>query len=193
MIEPLASSHVEAITRLHFDSLTGLLGNLGPRAIRAFYQGAIGSRYAIGFVDIEKGYIGGFVFGSTNPGCLKQALLKRRFIATTVGVCLGVLRRPSTLASLCESALPRQQGYGASEPELTYLAVDERQRSGGIGRQLVEHFSQALGERGILAYELSADADNHGAIDFYHRLGFLPIGQYTEFGIIRNRYRIELS
>jgi len=194
MIEPLTNLHVDAVANLHSKSLTGLLRDLGPGAIRAFYLGAIKSDCAIAFVVLEQGIFQGFVFGSTTPALLKQDILKNSFLAVLVSTCLGCLRRPSTLISLWSSTRGSgERGYTEQIAELTYLAVDGKHRTAGLGQQLVDRFGQALVERGVSAYELSVDADNESAIGFYHRLGFLRVGEYQEFGINRLRYRLDLS
>jgi ribosomal protein S18 acetylase RimI-like enzyme len=194
MVEPLTDSHVDAVSNLHAQSLTGLLRDLGGKALRAFYTGAIKSDYAIAFVIREQDVLQGFVFGSTNPPLLKQEILKNAFLATFLGVCLGVLRKPSTLISLWKSTRASgESSYDTEVPELTYLAVDEKCRTGGRGQQLLDRFGQALVERGVFAYELSVDADNEAAIDFYQRQGFMRVGEYEEFGLNHYRYHMDLS
>ena len=186
--------HVDAVARLHSKSLTGLLRDLGPAAIRAFYLGAIKSDYAIAFVVLEQGILQGFVFGSTTPALLKRDILKNSFFETYLSTRLGVLRSPSTLISLWNRTWGSgERSYNAQAAELTYLAVDEETRTAGLGQRLVDGFGQALVERGVSAYELSVDADNGPAISFYHRLGFLRVGEYQEFGIKHLRYRLDLS
>jgi ribosomal protein S18 acetylase RimI-like enzyme len=194
MVEPLTKIHVDAVARLHSSSLTGLLRDLGPRAIRAFYIGAIKSDCAIAFVVFEQEILRGFVFGATTPQLLKQDILKNNFVGTIVGTALGVLRRPSALISLWRSTRGTgERGYNDQVAELTYLAVDSKHRTAGLGQQLVNRFGQALVERGIYAYELSVDANNASAIKFYHQMGFFKIGEYQEFGTNHLRYRLDLS
>jgi ribosomal protein S18 acetylase RimI-like enzyme len=89
--------------------------------------------------------------------------------------------------------LPGNEDYDSQAAELIYLAVDQGERSSGVGKQLVEYFSQKLSESGVTAYELSVDADNQNAIRFYDRLGFVEINRYQEFGIDHKRYRMELA
>lgn len=193
MLEPLNSSHVSAVTQLHINSLTGLLRDLGPGATRAFYNGAACSSSAIGFVYMQESSLLGFVLGSANPQGLRREVLVNNFFQTLVGTCSGVIRKPSTLRSLLSSFFPGKGDYDAQAAELIYLAVDQNQRSSGVGKQLVEHFSQNLSESGVTAYELSVDADNKNAIRFYERLGFVEVNRYREFGIEHTRYRMELA
>jgi ribosomal protein S18 acetylase RimI-like enzyme len=194
MVEPLTNLHLDAVTKLHSNSLTGLLRDLGPGAIRAFYIGAIKSERAIAFVDMEQGVLRGFVFGSAKPQLLKQSILKNNLVGTIIGTGLGVLRRPVTLISLWRSTRDAgERGYNNEVAELTYLTVNAKHRTAGLGQQLVNRFGQALVAQGIYAYELSVDANNMNAIRFYERSGFIRVGEYQEFGIRHLRYRMELS
>ena len=193
MVEPLNSSHVNAVTQLHILSLTGLLHDLGRGATRAFYHGAVGSSSAVGYVDVQEKGLAGFVLGCSNPRRLRREILMNSFFRTLIGTCTGVMRKPSTLRSLLSSFLPGKEDYDTQAAELIYLAVDLGDRSSGVGKQLVEHFSQKLSESGVTAYELSVDADNRNAIRFYDRLGFVEINRYQEFGIDHKRYRMELA
>jgi len=192
MFEPLNSSHINAVTQLHIRSLTGLLHDLGPRATRAFYHGAVRSSSAIGYVCMQENSLLGFVLGSANPRGLRREILANSFFQTLFGICSGVIRKPSTLRCLLSSFLPDNEDYDSQAAELIYLAVDQDKTSSGVGRQLVEHFSQKLRESGVKAYELSVDVDNGNAIRFYDRLGFVEVSRYREFDVEHKRYRMEL-
>ena len=135
----------------------------------------------------------GFVLGSAHPQKLRREILTHSYFKTLAGIGSGVMRKPSTLRLLLSSLRPGDKDYNSQAAELKYMAVDQNQRSSGIGRQLVEHFSQKLIESGAGAYELSVDADNHQAIGFYERLGFVEVCRYREFGIDHKRYRMELE
>jgi ribosomal protein S18 acetylase RimI-like enzyme len=193
MVEALNSSHINAVTQLHLRSLTGLLRDLGPGATRAYYDGAERSSSAVGYVYMRENNLLGFVLGSANPSALRREILSNNLFQTLLGTCVGVMRKPSTLRSLVSSFLPGSEDFDPHTAELIYLAVDGNQRSSGIGKQLVEHFSQKLSELGATAYELSVDAENPNAIKFYRKLGFTELSRYREFGIDHIRYRMELA
>ena len=193
MIETFKRSHVNAVAQLHIHSLTGLLRDLGPRATRAYYHGAARSSSAIGYVCVEESGLVGFVLGSANPQQLRREILTNSFFQTILGTCSGVVRKPSTFRLLLSSFFLDNEGFDPRTAELIYLAVDGNQRSSGIGKQLVECFSKKLSKLSVTAYELSVDADNQKAINFYDRLGFVEISRYREFGIDHKRYRLELT
>jgi ribosomal protein S18 acetylase RimI-like enzyme len=190
----LGEEHVKDVARLHLASLTGLLSALGLPAVTAFYTGCVATGSAVGFVYLEAGAVRGFVLGSAHPDRLKPDALRRNPVGTLAGLCLGIMRRPSSLVWLLKSfRWPDQRDYDRGAAELTYLAVSGESRGAGIGRQLVDAFTDEIRNSGVEAYELSVDEDNEAAILFYQRLGFVLSGRYREFGVMHRRYRLELA
>lgn len=194
MISRLGKEHVKEVAQLHRTNLTGLLTRLGRPAIKAFYEGAVKTSSAIGFVYIERNLVRGFVLGSIHPGSLKNEALQKNPFDTLAGICLGVLRRPSILVFLLKSFRGPDEGtYDRDAPELTYIAVSGEKRGAGIGAALVNAFTNDLRSSGINAYELSVDDGNQAAISFYEGLGFVLSGRYREFGAWHRRYKLDIG
>jgi ribosomal protein S18 acetylase RimI-like enzyme len=194
MIARLGKEHVREVARLHRTNLTGLLTRLGIPAITAFYAGCVRTSLAIGFVYLERGLVRGFVLGSLRPADLKQEALRKNPFDTLAGICLGIIRRPSSLVFLLKSFRgPDEGAYDDDAPELTYVAVSSDNRGSGIGRQLVDAFTNEMRKSGLGAYELSVDDDNSAAISFYEGLGFVLCGRYREFGLWHRRYRLHIG
>ena len=193
MIVPLGPEHVDGVARLHCSALTGLLRELGEAAVRAFYAGCVRTGSAAGFVYLQQGEVRGFVLGSVHPDRVKRAVVRNNPAGTLGGMLLGIFRRPAALAWLLRSFKgPDEGGYDPREPELTYLAVSPECREGGIGRLLMDAFTQAMRDAGLSAYELSVDDDNERAVAFYEKRGFKPVGRYREFGTLHRRYRLAI-
>lgn len=194
MIQTLRDEHVTEVARLHSASVRGLLQRLGDRALLAYYRGAVRSGLAVAFVYLEHDVVRGFVLGSIHPDQLRRGVVRANPWGVLNGTGMGVLRRPSSLVWLLRSLRgPDPGSYDPRVPELTYLATSENHRGGGIGRQLIEAFGEAMRKRGAVAYELSVADDNLAATAFYERLGFRLAGQYREFGTLHRRYRLELN
>jgi GNAT superfamily N-acetyltransferase len=193
MITPLRLEHVDRVARLHCATLTGLLTRLGVQSARAFYQGCTKSDVAVGLVDVVDGVLRGFVLGSLNPDRLNSVALRRNPFGTLVSVVTGVVTHPSSTMLLLESVRrPEEALYDRQAPSLVYLAVTPEARRAGVGRALVDAFSERMRAAGAAHYDLSVDEDNAPAIAFYERLGFKAIGSYREFGATHRRYRLTL-
>jgi ribosomal protein S18 acetylase RimI-like enzyme len=193
VITSLRPEHVKEVAALHSATLTGLLSRLGPAAAEAYYAGCVRTPLAIGMVAVDASVVRGFVLGSARPDRLQGAVLRTNTIATLAAVCTGILTRPGSLPWLLKSFRgPDEGSFDTGAPSLIYLAVGADQRRGGIGRQLVDTFSDALRAAGASSYDLSVDDDNASAIAFYERLGFRLLGHYAEFGARHRRYRLTL-
>ena len=190
MIVPLSLEYVDQIAQLHCCTLTGLLSELGLPIVRAYYIGCIRSKAATGFVDIQDGTVRGFVLGSIHPDKLKQMVVRYN----PVGLLIGVLLRPASLVQLLGSFRgPDKGNYDPFVPELTYLAVSDKHQAKGIGKSLVEMFTQEMRKLGVSVFELSVDEDNNQGVSFYEKQGFCLVGSYCEFGILHLRYRLQLD
>lgn len=55
------------------------------------------------------------------------------------------------------------------------LFVDPKAHGSGIGRALIEDAAALLGDLAVTVY-----ADNHKAVAFYHRCGFLEVGRKAQ-------------
>jgi ribosomal protein S18 acetylase RimI-like enzyme len=193
MITPLRLEHVDRVARLHCETLNGLLTRLGVPAASAFYRGCTRSDIAVGLVDVADGVLRGFVVGSVHPDRLNGDVLRRNPFDTLVSVATGVVTNPSSLTLLLENVRrPEEALYDRQAPSLVYLAVAPEARRAGVGRTLVDAFSERMRAAGAGHYDLSVDEDNASAIAFYERLGFKPIGTYREFGATHRRYRLTL-
>lgn len=194
MITPLSSEHVDQVATLHSETLTGLLTQLGPAAAAAFYAGCTKSDFAIGLVDVIGGAVRGFVLGAMHPDRLNGEVLRRNPLGTVLSVATGIVTNPSSLPLLFDSMRgAREGGYDEQAPSLVYLSVAPVARRSGVGRTLVDAFSERMRTAGAPHYDLSVDDDNEAAIAFYERLHFRITGKYREFGKLHRRYRLSLA
>ena len=188
-IERLGRQHAAAVAALHGASLSGLLTQLGPAALRAYYIACAESPLAAGFVALDSNTVQGFVLGSTATGDLRRDVIRRNPVGVVAGIAAGVLRRPAVLRWLIGSARgPDSGSYDAKAPELIYLAVSPGQRGRGMGRLLVDAFADAMRGAGQTRFEVSVDDSNREGAAFSDRLGFTRLGEYDEFGQRHIRY-----
>jgi ribosomal protein S18 acetylase RimI-like enzyme len=188
-IERFGRQHAAAVAALHGASLSGLLAQLGPAALRAYYIACAESPLATAFVALDGSTVQGFVLGSTATSDLRRDVIRRNPVGVVAGIVAGVLRRPTVLRWLIRSERGPDSGfYNATAPELIYLAVSPGQRGRGMGRRLVDAFADAMRAAGQTRFELSVDESNREGVAFYERLGFARLGEYDEFGQRHIRY-----
>ena len=77
-------------------------------------------------------------------------------------------------------ALIRQHRQGLSG-RIYSLAVDEKWRGRGIGRQLLENLVRRLSDRGARRIYLEVDQQNAAALKLYQQLGFRCIGKLADY------------
>jgi ribosomal protein S18 acetylase RimI-like enzyme len=72
--------------------------------------------------------------------------------------------------AIVASAMAGDDGHRAW---VYYVAVGTRARGNGYGRALMQHVEATLRARGCAKLNLQVRADNHAAVGFYERLGYL--------------------
>ena len=194
VVAPFRREHVARVADLHCRALPGLLSAMGPTAAGAFYEGYLASPRCVAFVDAHDGVVRGFVLGSGDPEGMRRDALRANILGILRGMAVSVLRRPSVLRLLVGGAAALSAGgYDPRAPELTYIAVREDARGAGVGSALLAAFHFALRAQGIGRYELSVEADNHGAVTFYESRGLRQAGTYRQFATTYRRYALELA
>ena len=122
----------------------------------------------------------GYILGTRNTAAFNARAEREWF--PTLRTRLPV---PATADTSPDAALLRLIHAGYSlHPDLVdypaHLHIDllPRAQGHGLGRQLIEHFLDALRTEGVPAVHLGVSENNPGAIAFYERLGFHLIGTY---------------
>lgn len=184
---------LERVVKLHCELLTGLLTLLGEKIIEIFYKTALLFPYNFGMVSYEGNILNGFIFGTICRGNLYRDVLLTNFFSISINILIEIIKRPKIFNYLVKFIVEETKGKkNKCSTELVYIAVSKEKQNKGIGKQLMSEFNQYLIKQGINHYELSVDADNQSAIDFYEKLGFQFKCKYREFGVDRYRYFYEI-
>lgn len=126
-------------------------------------------------------------------GVMDRAFDPRFGEAWTYAQCAGLLPMPGVWLMLARTgedvvgfALSR---IVADEAELLLLAVAPQARGAGVGRALVEHFSNAAAARGAQRLHLEV-RDGNIAANLYNRAGFTLVGRRRRYycGVDGERY-----
>lgn len=193
-ITPCTIAHVDAVARLHTETLPGLLSRLGLRVVRAYYRAALDAPGAIVQVLTDHQTVVGFVAGALQPDTLKRHIWHTHGWLLGHALLLSLISRPGALYWLLRTTLTTAPApYDAALPELTYVAVSGHRRGCGAGRQLLAAFAEAVQRAGRSGYALSVEDGNKTALGFYRALGLRPEGSYREFGRRYHRLHADLS
>lgn len=155
MIRDATTSDVDALTRLHRESLpSSMLSRMGRRIVARYYRWAIRSPLEHVWVADDDGVVGGCLL-SDDPATVSQRFfLRRRW-------------------------LPRE----GHKPEVTQIFTDGKLRGKGIGAALLRACEATLRTRGINSYFVHTQRDdNEAGIRFYRREGFVQVGESRSFG-----------
>lgn len=193
-ITPCTLAHVDAVARLHTETLPGLLSRLGLRVVRAYYRAALDAPGAIVQVLTEHQSVVGFVAGALQPDTLKRHIWQTHGWLLGHALLLSLISRPGALYWLLRTTLTTAPApYDTALPELTYVAVSGHCRGRGAGRQLLAAFAGEVQYAGRDGYALSVEEENTTALGFYRALGLRPAGSYREFGRSYHRLHADLS
>ncbi len=180
---------VPAAARLHRSVFRGyFLGHMGQRFLELFYDEFVATRGNYGMVALVDETVVGTVIGSVDLAHTFNDFYRRRFWPLAWAFLLQVIRdgyvRRHTAVRLAHivKAIQSRLGIRTSsgpDPEvwppaqLLSIGVASSFRGAGIADGLIERFCQALASDGVDAVGLSVRSDNHRAIAFYARTGWI--------------------
>ena len=105
--------------------------------------------------------------------------------AWTAPQCAGLLPMPGVWLTLARSDAGRVIGFAmgrvvAHEAELLLLAVKGCNQNKGVGKQLLDAFTERATERGARRLHLEVREGNH-AVKLYSRSGFTQVGRRRNY------------
>ena len=188
----LNAEQVRSVARLHEQSLHSLLADLGLPFVERYYQIVQTEPGVIGYcAESESGAPLGWAVGSSKPeqvnGRLREALIWFAWQMTRV-----VFTRPRVLGQLFSSLRTTSTPMPEGVVELTYISVDPSMRGQGLGRALLDAFTQAARAAGYRSAGLSVEAENAAAIALYTKAGFEITASFTEGSFHRHRMELKL-
>lgn len=213
----LAPTHAAAAARLHIAGQPGtFLTKLGPEVLTVFYRALPQSPVGFGFVGeaaaaapaelVEaKGPTAaspviGFVAATTSTGQLFLELGTRHLPHFLPPLLRRFAQQPALLGQAAQTLvypfLERAEKHGAratKRAELLSIMVEPTWRSQGIGAQLLAQLIAACAARGITLLDVTVDAANQRARDFYARHAFAEQQTFLLYGRAMCRYRLPIT
>lgn len=163
--------------------------------ITMFGQGFLARLYralleeGVGFLVVarEGDRLAGFVLATQDGGSLFPILL-RRLHRFAPGMALTLARHPALLPRLLQTVLYARKTAIEVQAELMVIAVQEDQRSLGLGGRLLEALQIELERRGVFAYKVTVHAAMEASNRFYLRRGHELERSFEMYGVVWNLY-----
>ncbi|HJP59775.1 MAG TPA: N-acetyltransferase [Gemmatimonadaceae bacterium] len=182
-VRPLEFADVASAARLHAEAFPGFfLSALGPAFLREFYRGFVTDAAAVTVVALDgSGSIVGVVVGSTQPGGFFKRRVRKQLLGFIVASVLAVVRHPRSLPRLLKAVRYRGEvPVDVSGALLSSICVSPNAQSAGVGRQLMDAWTNALREHGLSRAYLTTDrVNNEAANRFYVGAGWVCEAEYT--------------
>jgi ribosomal protein S18 acetylase RimI-like enzyme len=185
------------VVSVHLESFQGFfLAEMGREFLMEFYSSLLLDASCIAFVAELNGGAVGFVVGTRRPAHLyRRILLKSGWRFLSAGL-ESVLKSPRMALRLLRRVFAAQQAsYDQREALLMSIAVLPSMQGRGVGRQLVNAFTDAAKQRGASSVSLTTDRLKNAAVNrFYVRFGFRRrCTLMTEEGREMNEYWLALA
>jgi ribosomal protein S18 acetylase RimI-like enzyme len=185
MIVRLASpADAEALARLHADSLAGsLLTSLGAAALARFYAYVMTSPVETVWSAEDGGRVVGGCVLSDEPHSVLRRFARHAPVQLARELATQLVRNGELRGRVLRGLRERGDGDGPHAPEVTQIFTDATMRGRGIGAQLLRTCEASLRTRNVRNYFVHTERDdNEAGIRFYHREGFVTIGESRSFG-----------
>lgn len=187
-IRPMRTEDARAVATLHHAAMgRSLWARLGRLFLCRLYQGLTRDPRFLAFVYEEDGRIRGFIAGTTDSAGLFGDTLKREAPSLLGPVLLGILRNPSVVLPLLQTAAYFRSS--SADPTLETVSAESffcsfephlrgRRVSGHINKVL---FDELLA-RGHERVKVTTEIDNPGSNRQLTSWGFENRGQFRYYG-----------
>jgi len=197
-IRNMLLSDLNAVVSIHMISFPSFfLTFLGKNFLTILYKATIVLDIGITKVVVDsEGNIAGFVSGTTQQSGFYSCLLKKYFFAFAIASLRGVLCKPKIVFRLIRSFKKSADAKtSVAEASLMSIAVNPKFQGYGLGKQLVNAFSDAIKQQNIYEYCLTTDLFNNDSVNnFYKSCGFELARQFTTHeGRKMNEYLMRLT
>ena len=191
----LKDGDIKRLAVLHYSVMHTLLSDLGLPFIWRCYQIAQKDPKTVGFCAIsDSGELLGWAIGSPHPDRITSQL-RSPFAWFILQMLRVTMTRPVVLwqliSSVRSSSNPVEMKGDAIE--LTYIGVASRQQGRGLGKELLNTFTEASRTEGYRSVVLSVEQENSSAISLYEKAGFKVVKSFVEGRYQRNRMELPLA
>lgn len=200
MVATLASmtqADVVPLAQLHRRAFPAFfLSSLGEPFLIQFYRGFLNDASAIAVVARDKhDQACGAAVGTLEPADFFSRLLRRQWPGFVAASLRAAVANPKTIPRLARAIRYRGGSESSSRGALlSSICIDPRLQGIGVGRQLLDTWTEEARRRGSRAAFLTTDAENNSAVNgFYRAAGWNLAHRFvTREGRAMHRYTIVL-
>lgn len=179
-LEDIQSLH--EVAALHRRVLAeSMVSVMGPAVLARYYEVLVTSECEAVFVCWVDRRVAGAAVVSDEPEALMGRFVRRAGPAVVWQIALGTLRSFTTTKRVVRGVRqPNPPRAVEGIPEVVQLFVDPSVQGSGIGRALLTEVERDLAGSGHGSYFVKTlAAEDNEALGFYHRLGFVPVGEQS--------------
>lgn len=181
------------VAKLHKKSLEGdYLPTLGVNVLKTIYRGFLKDKKNFGYVVEEDREVIGFTTGSEDTGTMFKKVIKKEFILLSYHVLIALIKKPSLIPNLIQTFRYNEKAKIDTKAEILSLAVREKHRGKGLGRELVIILINDFKKRGFNKLKLTVNKSNIVANKFYQKMGFKCEGTFNIYNKEMNIYTKEI-
>jgi len=180
-LEPLETSHIEDIARLHYKILSwSFNGQFGLEHMIEMYGALFNSPYSFGYVYYSNGNLIGFVAATTNFKDTRRHVLGvyKRKISQTLGI---LLHHPKFIFGVLESKLLVPivfRYFGVKSEWLTFVTdTSNSYLSPLVALRMIDGVRNHFREVGVKGYMAQGVKDNPRAISMYEKLNWRVVAR----------------
>jgi ribosomal protein S18 acetylase RimI-like enzyme len=180
-IRPAENSDLPAVAAIHQRQFeTHFLGQYSTKLLECFYRSFLGK--SLFLVHETENDVDGFVMGGESADLNS---CEKAFIRENLPRCCwetifrphvwrgAIWRGAATVKSLLRRHEPRQDVSSDPNIRILSIAVEKSAMGSGAATALVKAFEEIIFNNHIEQYGLSVLQDNHRAIRFYEKMGFV--------------------
>lgn len=197
VLHPMRHEDLDVVVDVHITSFPNFfLTFLGKGFLALLYEALLSGPEGIAIVASAKGSVVGFVAGVSDQLVFYRTLLKRKKWAFARASMSALFRNPGIAPRLIRALRrPAEAEQATTAACLLSIAVLPDFRGTGVGKRLVDEFSEALRREGGTAFCLITDRDDNESVNrFYKESGFRLARSFaTREGRAMNEYVFELS
>lgn len=194
-IRPMQFRDAARVAELHHAAMgRSLWAKLGTTFLREVYKALVDCPLSLCFVYVEDGEVKGFIAGSTDTAAMFNDLLKRRYLVLGPAAVMGLVRHPSSLLPLLETArYTKQSGASEVKAESLFCSFVPNLRGKRVSGHINKVLFDELLARGALAVKVSTEVDNEAANRQLLSWGFKEAHRFRFYGKDMLTYVLDLQ